>query len=169
MDADVKNRIAELEQRILKLEAVPNQQSSGKIYATEDREPRELPDRVRSLEVGEEMMIEKFIKFQVEMESKIESHLVAMEKLVEWINEGDARERDVLREFAKQHLHYHVELDDQVARAFFKTHPDVVDTLAKCDTIIGMRMSPKPASEDHHEFIERIFDKNWDGRPKPNA
>ena len=69
------------------------------------------------------------------------------------------RERNVSREFARQHMHHHVDLDDYVHRAYAKTHPDALKTLEQCRK--GCLGWPEPITdEDPHAFIDRIFSKD---------
>lgn len=137
MDEETKKKIAELEAK--------------------------LDDAIFSIQFLEK----NFIKLRLDLEAEHEGIMAGQQALLEWMNEGDARERNVSREFARQHMHHHVDLDDYVHRAYAKTHPDALKTLEQCRKILGW---PEPITdEDPHAFIDRIFSKDWDGSVKPKS
>ncbi len=150
MDAETKEKLSSLEAEIKRLR-------------------ESLDDALFSIEFFEK----QFVKFQVKTEEDIKVERKVMtavtDKLREWINESADKERNALREFARNHLHHHVELDDYAVRAFGVTHPDIVKTMADCRAIIGSPPKILGESEDEHAFIDRMFDdKDWDGSAKPS-
>jgi hypothetical protein len=183
MDAEIEERFAELEGKIAILESHLKEAANDAAYNLElnaamqrteldikAKEAKERDDQVKKiadLEFSISFLEKKFVELDVKIDLKAESVLVALDKAEELIHQGDNREREALRQFMKNHLHYHVELDDQVGRAFFKTHPEIVEAMSKVRSIVGIPVDPRGEKEDPHEFIERIFAKDWDGSPTP--